>query len=1845
MKNVKKRILSIVLCLTFLAVTVFIPFPFGIKANAETTGFSGVLGSEWSVGWNSSETPADEFVKISSDYKKVGVYSLRIGHPLEKTQLTLKLQIPVGTVEAYQYALYTMASGDIESLDLYVRDGAEGKGEGNILGYSLTDKVSTSWLQIKNSDNATDDDTDGSATEITVDSGVFCLDIGVTCPAGSYVYFDNIDVFATSAKAVQLNRDSSFERWYGDCNVNNYNIEEFVTNSGDNASLGDNSMRIGHSTLDTDIVLKRYIPTIIGRTLNYNYFNFDYYIQLPETADAETAVITDYVTTATVTMKGYSPSTSTANKAVSNLTTGTAGTWVADNGKTNVAWCGGDAKTYLYVEMVIKMTAGTFIYLDNVTAGNCGYQGKTPTADMMFDGSFEEGISLRNNTDIVVDEGMPHGWYLSWSADNTLKHQYLTKNAYEGERALYISARDNATQGHTIAQNVSELTAGETYVFEAYVRKYGDFTSARMFRNDHNSDVEGGASNISIVSNFPDSTYSSWTKLSGTFAPTDSDTTISIYMVSNLGGWIAVDNVVLYKQSDESKTNLIINGGFEPYTPPPEPDYFEGTLEKEWSCLENGSDIDYTKFVDVTRNQAYNGNYAMKIGYAYANTDITLRYKKAVENGEYTYSAYLKATDTPLSDSAITLKDGEDGTAVSNSFADLTDAWTNYTGTVTVTNGELIIDIKAVLKAGKYVYIDYMNIFTTDAPANQINTDASFERFIVRTNNADGDYADSDFLNIVDDKASDGSRSMRIGNADVATDIVVEYIVPIIDDKTGRDATFRFAGDMYFDGDTTDSASYIRYGVLNGANWRQINLSSLTGKEWVSVNNSNQTGTDTVTLTSGGPYLYKGTNYYTVRFVVKCDAGEYLYIDNLNVYNKNYISNNLLADASFENYDLKTTVFTTDTSLTSALVKPSNWSVSWNSNLSYRYHYRSNEAHSGDFALALTAKEKGMGHTFKQSISSKIEVGATYTVEGYFKKVGTFSAVSLMETASGVSNNTFKQLKDVSMNDYTFVSATFTARAGSAFNIYTVSTIDSLLLVDDLKIYKSDDETKTNLLVNGGFENWKASNQEQYRVKKSFKEAPKTFEATVKLPADFSADENAGVIVGNYNGKDESFNLEVTTNGNPRVYIRDAEGKSYDLIFDTVDLRTGEWTHIAVVKNTATIDLYVDGVLSGSKDFNASLNTAANPYAISGDNITVEKRYAFTYETSEETNPNYFKGEIKNVAFYDDIRTAEEIANDVTAYGTEGLIATYNMWNTFDPEVIADDAGNGYYALRYGNFIKELQAEDDDATAWPYSFVAVGDTQYVCERDKKKGTNDMTYIYDWIVNNREEKNIKFVMGLGDITDENTVEEYAVAAKHLQKLNDAGIPQSIIRGNHDGPNDKIMDLYDECLKDVIEATPYDGIMTAPVFDENGDLVSGTYDNMYYTVEVGEQKWLIFALGYQPTSDILAWAGEIIEQHSDYNVILTTHGYINGKLEIPNTARQRLWDELGCKYENIKLILCGDCTAIDIATQKRVGINGNVVTEVLIDRQTIDQAIAYGHVTLLRFSADGAKVKFEDFASVKEKYFRPSNQFIIDISSDATANDAALFNFDDYLNRNKLYGNKDAEIQNLVSELKTNIATAEGNEAVTAAYNTARAAVIAPEAPTVALEGTTATITATDGYEYSTDGINWQSSPTFTDLPIDTAVTFYQRKSAETTGGYASLSSTATECMIVSAPRVLVGETSIWVKPTEGYEYSIGNDVWQESNVFNDGVINGETYTVYQRPIGSDGMTLLTNGTTITVDGTEPIDNPTITELARMRNQLLENGHSHDISMDYNDDYIIDARDIVKLKKFLAYLDVA
>lgn len=487
-----------------------------------------------------------------------------------------------------------------------------------------------------------------------------------------------------------------------------------------------------------------------------------------------------------------------------------------------------------------------------------------------------------------------------------------------------------------------------------------------------------------------------------------------------------------------------------------------------------------------------------------------------------------------------------------------------------------------------------------------------------------------------------------------------------------------------------------------------------------------------------------------------------------------------------------------------------------------------------------------------------------------------------------------------------------------------------------------------------------------YNIEKSINTNINTYEATVYFPEGFISSERGGVIIGNYDSNVDCINFEIYSDGSPRVYIHKS-GTTYNFVFDKANVYTGEWVHVAVVRESASqMSCYINGELVQTISKTAPDLVTSNAPVLGGD--------------CRSGNAQYFKGRIKNVALYSDARTADEIKADMTAVGKDGLILSYELDGLTNPEKIEDKSGNGYNVKHYKSYFTEKAPLADYA----YSFAVIGDTQILAESYPAK----YTALYDWVLGNVESKKIKFVMGLGDITNSSTTAEWELAKKNIHRM-DGVVPYSLVRGNHDtvATMNKYFPLSD--YKDVL-----------------GGHFQNNIFNSWQELIVGEVKYLIFTLDYGAQDPVLKWAEEIITAHPEHNVIITTHAYFfrdgttldSGDVVPPSNKGSSyndgddMWDKLMKKHENIVLVLSGHDPCDNVVYAQDKGENGNLVTQMLVDPQGVDKAQGgVGLVTMLYFSADGKTMQVETYSTDKKAFFLEENQFTLtlDLAGDKKA----------------------------------------------------------------------------------------------------------------------------------------------------------------------------------------------------------------------------------------------------------------
>ncbi|MBQ7661486.1 MAG: LamG domain-containing protein [Clostridia bacterium] len=177
---------------------------------------------------------------------------------------------------------------------------------------------------------------------------------------------------------------------------------------------------------------------------------------------------------------------------------------------------------------------------------------------------------------------------------------------------------------------------------------------------------------------------------------------------------------------------------------------------------------------------------------------------------------------------------------------------------------------------------------------------------------------------------------------------------------------------------------------------------------------------------------------------------------------------------------------------------------------------------------------------------------------------------------------------------------------------------------------------------------------DKYTTSEKLGGTPRTIEAWLKVDNDAPAT-RLGVIVGNFvSGSygDTMLDLEIRTNGNPYLYWRAGSGSSVSATFDNVDLRTGEWTHLAVVSTVTSASCYINGSLvqTITKEFADFDESGLSPFMVGGD--------------FRADNTQYLKNTtLGTVSLYSESRSAEKIAADFAGadYTDGALLLAYDF--------------------------------------------------------------------------------------------------------------------------------------------------------------------------------------------------------------------------------------------------------------------------------------------------------------------------------------------------------------------------------------------------------------------------------------------------------------------------------------------------------------------------------------------------------------------------------------------------------
>lgn len=522
----------------------------------------------------------------------------------------------------------------------------------------------------------------------------------------------------------------------------------------------------------------------------------------------------------------------------------------------------------------------------------------------------------------------------------------------------------------------------------------------------------------------------------------------------------------------------------------------------------------------------------------------------------------------------------------------------------------------------------------------------------------------------------------------------------------------------------------------------------------------------------------------------------------------------------------------------------------------------------------------------------------------------------------------------------------------------------------------------------------KTYSMDTYQSVKALQEIPHTFEATVY--AEHSGWQG-GTILGNdspnakWGGK---FSFALNKYFYPELTFKDRNGADHYAVFYNTVVPSAAWTHLVIVfdEDAKQFRCYINGALTETIALSATCPEKCKDGCVGVFSRSSASDYPFLLGGDlNYLNPNFFRGGIGDVALYSGVLSNTEIAgsfkNGVDA-SKDSLILYYDVDASDKGKDIKDQSGGGYDLIYSKSWLTEEEMNAERAKKgfsgeYEYAIAVIGDPQYATESYPEA----VRAAYTWLAENKDEKNIQYVIGLGDITNKSTRKEWIEAASALEILEDAGLYYSLVRGNHDvntdvaSPDTKAKPELFDMLFAQKGTFYYDQFLT------NGGLYEeGSVKNTYRILDCEGDDWLILNLDWRIDDEIFAWAKGVIESHPEHRVIIVTHDYL-GARGAQTTNGEKIWENLAGQYENVVMTLNGHSSWDNILVNQAEGIHGNTVTQMLIDPQRVDSLLeGVGLVTMFYFSENGSVIDVEYYSPEWDRYYKNANQMRIDLKTE-------------------------------------------------------------------------------------------------------------------------------------------------------------------------------------------------------------------------------------------------------------------
>jgi len=269
--------------------------------------------------------------------------------------------------------------------------------------------------------------------------------------------------------------------------------------------------------------------------------------------------------------------------------------------------------------------------------------------------------------------------------------------------------------------------------------------------------------------------------------------------------------------------------------------------------------------------------------------------------------------------------------------------------------------------------------------------------------------------------------------------------------------------------------------------------------------------------------------------------------------------------------------------------------------------------------------------------------------------------------------------------------------------------------------------------------------------------------------------------------------------------------------------------------------------------------------------------------------------------------------------------------------------------------------EPESQDPYDFSFVWMSDTQYYSQSYPQIYQK----IVNWIVDQKDKMNIKYVIHTGDVVDKSYQEyQWIEADKDMKVLEDARIPYGVLAGNHD---------VDHQNNDYTKFKQYFG---EDRFKDN-QVFGGSYDNNrghYDLVSSNGNDFIIVYMGWGLGDKEIEWMNEVVSKYPERKAILCLHEYLlvsNNRAPIAD----QIFEKVVKPNKNVIAALSGHYhdaeLKVDQLDDNGDGIPDRSVYQMLADYQGAPEG-GLGYIRLMQFDMKNNKLHIKTYSPYLDDY---------------------------------------------------------------------------------------------------------------------------------------------------------------------------------------------------------------------------------------------------------------------------------